>query len=107
MCAVSLDHLISSGQQRFRNGQAERLGGLEVDYKVELGRPLDGELATLLAFEDTTDVPASLAMRVKEARTITQQPADLRKIKCWQFLADCKGRQFLAMLSKETVRMND
>jgi hypothetical protein len=26
-----LDHLVRGGQQRFRDGEAERLGGLEVD----------------------------------------------------------------------------
>jgi hypothetical protein len=29
--AHSLNHLVSRGQQRFRDGDAERLGGLEVD----------------------------------------------------------------------------
>jgi hypothetical protein len=27
-----LDHLVSGGQQRFRDGEAERLGGLLVDH---------------------------------------------------------------------------
>jgi hypothetical protein len=31
MLAASLNNLISGGQQRFRDGEAERLGGLEVD----------------------------------------------------------------------------
>jgi hypothetical protein len=37
-----LDHLIGGGQQRFRNGEAERLGGLEVDDEFEFGRELNG-----------------------------------------------------------------
>jgi hypothetical protein len=39
--AVSLDHLVSGGQKRFGDGEAERLGGLEVDDQIELGRLLD------------------------------------------------------------------
>jgi len=31
-----LDHLIRSQQQRRRDGEAERLGGLEVDHELEL-----------------------------------------------------------------------
>jgi hypothetical protein len=36
-----LNHLIGGGQQRFRDGEAERLGGLEVDGKFEFRRLLD------------------------------------------------------------------
>src|SRR5262245_24841757 len=47
---ASLDHLICSQQQRRGNGEAEGLGGLEVDDEVELGglwscpALVDGEL---------------------------------------------------------------
>ena len=47
-----LDHLIRPQQQRRRDRQAERLGGLEVDDQLELGRLLDGEVGGLRALED-------------------------------------------------------
>jgi hypothetical protein len=43
-CAATplLDHLVSGGQQRFRDGEAERFGGLEVDDKFDFcRRPAD------------------------------------------------------------------
>jgi hypothetical protein len=33
-----MNHLVRRGQQRFRDGKAERFGGLEVDDQLELGR---------------------------------------------------------------------
>ena len=43
----SLDHLIRPLQQRRRHRQPERLGSLEVDDQLELGRLLDGQVAGL------------------------------------------------------------
>ena len=36
-----LDHLVGGRQQCFRDGEAERLGGLQVDDKFEFRRLLD------------------------------------------------------------------
>ena len=44
-----LDHLVGSGQQRFRDGEAEGFGGLEVDDKLGPRRLLNREVRRLLA----------------------------------------------------------
>ena len=41
----SLDHLVCSQQEGLWHGQAEGLGGLEVDHQFELGRLLDRQIA--------------------------------------------------------------
>ena len=48
----SFDHLIGSQQRRSCDIEAERLGGLEVEHKIELGRLLDRDVGGLGAFED-------------------------------------------------------
>jgi hypothetical protein len=47
--ASLLDHLIGSRQQRFRDGEAERLGGFEVDDELELGRLHNRQVGGFLA----------------------------------------------------------
>jgi hypothetical protein len=46
-----LDHRVSGGQQRFRDGEAERLGGFEVDDEIEFGRLLDRQVGWFLTPE--------------------------------------------------------
>src|SRR5262245_29654364 len=59
LASPSLNHLIRPGQQRRRNRQAERLGGLEVDGDLEPRRLLYGEVGGLRAFEDSIDIVRS------------------------------------------------
>ncbi len=60
LTATLLNHPIRLEEDRLRNRQAERFGGLEVDHKLELGGLLNGEVGGLGALEDL-DVISTLA----------------------------------------------
>src|SRR5262249_26959972 len=56
-----LDHLVRAQEQVPRNREAERLGGLHVDDKLELGRLFDRQISRLRAFEDLVDIGCRVA----------------------------------------------
>ena len=56
MCPLLFDHLIGALQERLRDGEAERLGGLEIDDQLEFRRWLDRQIAGLGALENTIDI---------------------------------------------------
>src|SRR3984893_12375366 len=70
-----LDHLVGAGEDRWRDGQAERLGGLEIDHQLECGRLLDRQIGGLGALEDSSGVNADLTIDSREARSIADQAA--------------------------------
>src|SRR5215469_10553492 len=57
----SLDHFIRPRQQRRRDRQAKRLGGLEVDDQLEGRRLLDRQIGGLGALEDLSRVSTDQA----------------------------------------------
>src|ERR1700721_2321993 len=79
---VSFDDLVGAGEGRLRagggglrHGEAERLGGLEIDDQLEGGRLLHRQIGRLGAVEDLSGVNADLAIYADEARPIADQPA--------------------------------
>jgi hypothetical protein len=54
--ARSFDHLVGAAEQRKRNGQPERLSGLEVDDQLDFRGLLDRHIGGALALEDAMDV---------------------------------------------------
>ena len=60
-------------EQVVRHGEAERLGSLEVEHQLELGRRLNRQVGRLLALEDVIDVAGRLPVLVDVIRPIGDQ----------------------------------
>src|SRR4051794_27631817 len=72
---LSFDHLVGAEQERLRHGEAEGLGGLEVDRKLELDRLLDGEVGRLGALQDAVDITSRAAEQIDPVDAIGDQTA--------------------------------
>jgi hypothetical protein len=60
----SLDHLVGECEQPVWNFEAKRLGGLEVNNELELGRLQDWQVGRPVAFENSANVDSGLAICV-------------------------------------------
>ena len=94
-----MNEFVGSGQQRFRDGQAERLRGLKVEHHFEAGRLLDRQFAGFLAFEDAADVFADYALAVCCNRCVTHEPTGEHEFASeegrWQREACCRCDKFI------------
>src|SRR5262249_40409998 len=52
---ILFDHLVGAGKQRGWDGETDRLGSLEVDHELELGRLQHRKVAGLLPLQDAAD----------------------------------------------------
>src|SRR5438477_8202171 len=76
--AHSLDHLVGAAEQREREGDAERIGGFEIEHQLDVHRLLHRQVGGLGALEYAADIDASEALRVVDAGAVAHQPAGLR-----------------------------
>src|SRR5262249_41520304 len=72
-----LDHLVGESEQLIRHAQAERLGGLEINHQLELGRLHDWQVRRLGVLEDATRESAELTIGIGQAGAIAHQSPDI------------------------------
>src|SRR5215475_11591624 len=72
---TSFDHLVSSGEQRIRHSETERLCSLVVDHQLVLGRLLEGQIASLLATQDTINIRCGASVLLNAIRAVGDQAA--------------------------------
>src|SRR5262245_43666167 len=77
--ACLLDHFVGTRKHRQRHGEAQRLGSLEIDDQLVLGRSLYRQISWLLTLEDTIDVSGRPAELCENVIPIRDQAAAGRK----------------------------
>ena len=63
--ADSFDHLVGGREQRLRNGQSERFGGLNIDRQFKLRRELHRQVRRFRPFEDAAHITGRAALQVE------------------------------------------
>src|SRR5262249_18325868 len=71
--SYSFDQIVGAALQRHRNGEAERLRGLEVDDELDFRGLLNRQIGGLFAFEDAAGVDADLAKQLRNIGSIAHQ----------------------------------
>src|SRR5713226_87502 len=110
-CRSLLDDLVGPQQQRWRDRQAERLGGLEVDHQLELRGLLDREVGGLGALEDFVDVGCGAPPEIREIRPVGHEPTSIHEgseaVDCRQSVLRYEFRDPASVRKEEGRRLNE
>src|SRR5215467_4074538 len=68
--ALSFDHLIGASEYRRRNCEAKRLGRLDVDHQLIVGRRLHRKVGGFLALEDAVNITSRAPEWVNRIRAV-------------------------------------
>src|SRR5262249_53241927 len=102
-----LDHLVGAQAERGRKFKAKRPCGANIDRKLEFCRLQHRQGGGLFAFEDTSNVEASLSKRFGSIICVAHQAASTYKfrgeIDRWNCVARCQHDELAAPGDKEPI----
>jgi hypothetical protein len=106
------DHLVGAREQRGRNREAERFGGLEVDVQHDFGCLLDRQFGRLVALENPAGIDSGQAVRVGGIGAIAHQPTSRDKLvgyapTRWDAVAGRQRRNLTRPAYEESVWSDD
>src|SRR5665811_1283072 len=73
--ASLFDHLIGATDQCERDCEAQRLRYFKIDDHLDFRRPLDRQVARLLAIENPTSIDTRCTVRVRKTASVAHQAA--------------------------------
>ena len=107
----SLDHLVGTGEQHWRHGNADGPRGLEIYHEPELGWHLDGQIARFFAPKDAIEVRCRPPELVDDVDAVNHQAAVGSKDPYW---VNCGHPVFLRQIDdhlatscRNRIRLHD
>ena|SRR5947207_4305616 len=88
------DHFVGGGEQLVRDGQAERLGGLQINDQLELGRQLDRQICWFSTLQDLIDIGGGAPKQIRAVGSISQEAPGIGE------LPEMKGRRQMILCRK-------
>ena len=77
------DHLVGTAEQRDWEGDAERLGSLEVKDQLDFRRLLDWQIGRLFTLQNSTSIDADQTVRIGKTASIAHQATSRDKFSVW------------------------
>ena len=105
------DDLVSATEERDREGETQRPGGLEIDDQLDFGGLLDGQIGRFLAFENAPGVESGQTLRVRNASSVAHQTAGggelPPKIDCWNAVAEGECAELRGVAAEQRIGATD
>src|SRR6516164_830931 len=107
----SLNYLLGALLKLQGHVEAERLGGLEIDYQIELDWGLDWKVGRFLSFEDAVDIGRRAPKIIGQVISVGQQAVGFSKDTVWvdgrETVASRQRCDLRPMFGREGIRHHD